>query len=163
MKTLLLAGVGIILLVVVVLLLRHRRRLRPQSQPSPKRTHAAEVENPVQAEKGLPPASYSEQPAAVQRGGRLRTMGPQQRRQMLRYLKSAYDRGAQARLDAMEEMVAWGHPACLPLLRRGLRDADLRVVGLAARGLERFRGPRQRLKHPPRRRRHRGRHPSTPV
>ncbi|MXX08651.1 MAG: hypothetical protein F4Z67_03280 [Synechococcus sp. SB0667_bin_8] len=90
-------------------------------------------------------------------------MGPQQRRQMLRYLKSAYDSGSQARLDAMEDMVAWGHPACLPLLRRGLRDADLRVVGLAARGLERFRGPRQRLKHPPRRRRRRGHYPSTPV
>lgn len=86
---------------------------------------------------------------------------------MLQYLKSAYAQGAQARLDAMEDMVAWGQPACIPLLRRGLRDADLRVVGLAARGLERFRGPRhprKRLKHPPQhRRRPQGHHPSTPV
>ncbi|MYG38692.1 MAG: hypothetical protein F4162_06950 [Synechococcus sp. SB0676_bin_10] len=111
----------------------------------------------------MPPSSSPEQPAEVQGVAGSRTMGPQQRRQMLRYLKSAYDSGSQARLDAMEDMVAWGHPACLPLLRRGLRDADLRVVGLAARGLERFRGPRQRLKHPPRRRRRRGHYPSTPV
>ncbi|MXY62004.1 MAG: hypothetical protein F4Y87_00870 [Synechococcus sp. SB0665_bin_28] len=163
MKILLLAGVGIILLVGAVLLLRRRRRLRTQIPPSPKRTNAAEVENPVQEEKDLPPSSSPEQPAAVQGVAGSRAMGPQQRRQMLRYLKSAYDSGSQARLDAMEDMVAWGHPACLPLLRRGLRDADLRVVGLAARGLERFRGPRQRLKHPPRRRRRRGHYPSTPV
>ena len=165
METLFLAGVGILLLVGAVLLLRRRRLLKAQSPPGPKGANAAEVENPVQGEGSFSPSPSAEQPSAVQSGGGAdRTMAPQQWRLMLRYLRAAYDRGAQARLDAMEDMVAWGHPACLPLLRRGLRDADLRVVGLAARGLERFRGPRQRLKHPPRRhRRPRDHHPSTPV
>ena len=44
----------------------------------------------------------------------------------------------------MEAALAWGDPLCLPLLRRGLKDADLRVVALAARGLERFRGRRKK-------------------
>jgi len=164
MKTLLLAGVVILLLVVAVLLLRCRRLLKAQGPPAPQRANAAEVENPVQGEGSFSPSPSAEQQSAVQGVARIRTMAPQQRRQMLRYLRAAYDRGAQARLDAMEDMVAWGHPACLPLLRRGLRDADLRVVGLAARGLEHFRGPRQRLNHPPRRqRRYRDHHPSTPA
>jgi len=157
MKTLLLAGVGIVLLIGAVLLLQRRRSLRKQMLPS--RTHNSAGEDRVQ--ETSPPSPG--QPGVVHVHGvsQSRTMGPQQRRQMLRYLKTSYDKGSQARLDAMEEMVSWGHPACLPLLRRGLRDADLRVVGLAARGLERFRGPRQRLKrlkHSPRRR-----HPSPPV
>ena len=159
MKTLLLAGVGIVLLIGAVLLLRRRRSLRKQMLPSRTRTSAGED----RVQETSPPSPSPDQPGVVRVHGvsQSQTMGPQQRRQMLRYLKTSYDKGSQARLDAMEEMVSWGHPACLPLLRRGLRDADLRVVGLAARGLERFRGPRQRLKrlkHSPRRR-----HPSPPV
>ena len=161
METLLLAGVGIILLVGVVLLYRRRRPLRTQTPPSPQQKARA-VADLVQG--GLRPSPAPEQPAAVPGVGQDRPMGPRQRWQMLRYLKSAYDKGPDARLAAMEDMVAWGHPACLPLLRRGLRDADLRVVGLAARGLERFRGPRQRLRHPPRRpHRPRGYRPSPPA
>ena len=162
MKILLLAGVGIVLLVGVVLLIR-RRSLRKQIPPSPLQSRA--VEGLVQGD--FRPSPSPDQAAAVHRLGQPQPMDPRQRRQMLRYLKSSYDKGSQARLAAVEDMVAWGHPACLPLLRRGLRDADLRVVGLSARGLERFRGPRQRqhLRHPPRRS-HRlrgGHHPSKPV
>ncbi|KKZ10306.1 MAG: hypothetical protein TE42_10365 [Candidatus Synechococcus spongiarum SP3] len=161
MKTLLLAGVGIILLIGVVLLRRRRRSLRVQPPTGPQQETGAVA---VLVQEGLPPSPPPEQPAAVAEVGWSQPMGPQQRRQMLRYLRSAYDKGQSARLAAMEEMVAWGHPACLPLLRRGLRDADLRVVGLAARGLERFRGPRQRLRHPPRRpHRPRGYRPSPPA
>ena len=159
METLLLVGVAVLLLVGAVLLQR-RRLLGKQAPFSPQQASAGP--GPVQG--ALQPFPSPEQPAVVPGTGQSRPPGPRQRRQMLRYLKSAYDKGANARLAAMEDMVAWGHPACLPLLRRGLRDADLRVVGLAARGLERFRGPRQRLKRPPRRpRQPRGHCPSPPA
>lgn len=151
MKTLLLAGLGIVFLIGAVLLYQRWWPLRKQT---------CAIADPVQGNSSPSPGK----PVAVQRGNQPRPMVPQQRRQMLRYLKSAYNQGPKARLAAIEEMVAWGHPACLPLLRRGLRDADLRVVGLAARGLERFRGPRQRLNHPPgRSHRPRARHPSPHV
>lgn len=161
METLLLVGVAVLLLVGAVLLQRRRRLLGKQAPPSPQQASAGP--DPVQG--SLQPSPSPEQPAVVPGTGQSRPSGPQQRRQMLRYLKSAYDKGSNARLAAMEDMVAWGHPACLPLLRRGLRDADLRVVGLAACGLERFRGPRQRLKRPPRRPRRppRGHRPSPPA
>ena len=45
-----------------------------------------------------------------------------------------------SRLLAMRTARLWGHPASLPLLRRGLRDCDPAVVREAALGLERFRG-----------------------
>ncbi|MXW40522.1 MAG: hypothetical protein F4Z75_05115 [Synechococcus sp. SB0668_bin_15] len=153
METLLLVGVAVLFLVGAVLLQRRRQLPGKQAPPGP---------DPVQG--GLQPSPSPGQPAVLPVMGQSRPPGPRQRRQMLRYLKSAYDKGANARLAAMEDMVAWGHPACLPLLRRGLRDADLRVVGLAARGLERFRGPRQRLRRLPRGpRRHRGSRPSPPA
>ncbi len=160
METLLLVGVAVLFLVGAVLLQRRRRLLGKQAPPSPQQASAG----PYPVQGVLQPSPFSEQPAVVPGMGQSRPSGPQQRRQMLRYLKFAYDKGSNARLAAMEDMVAWGHPACLPLLRRGLRDADLRVVGLAARGLERFRGPSQRLKHAPRRlRRPRGHRPSPPA
>jgi hypothetical protein len=43
------------------------------------------------------------------------------------------------RLQAMAIARRWGQPDALPVLRRGLRDVDLRVVAEAALGLERFR------------------------
>ena len=45
-----------------------------------------------------------------------------------------------ARRQALETCLAWGHRSALPLLHLGLRDADPVVAGLAARGLDRFRG-----------------------
>ena len=55
-------------------------------------------------------------------------------------LKAGYALGGQARRQAMESCLAWGHRSALPLLHLGLRDTDLLVAGLAARGLDRFRG-----------------------
>ena len=156
---LLLVGVGIVLFIGAVLLRQRRWPSRKQPTTRPKQTDAGV--DPVQ--KDFCPSS-PDQPVAVHRVASPRPMDPRQRRQMLRYLKLACNQGPKARQAAMEDMVAWGHPTCLPLLRRGLRDADLRVVGLAARGLERFRGPRQRLRHPPRRsHRPRSHRPSPPA
>lgn len=55
-------------------------------------------------------------------------------------LKAGFAQGGQARRQAMESCLAWGHRASLPLLHLGLRDSDPVVAGLAARGLDRFRG-----------------------
>ena len=155
MKILLLAGAGIALLIGAVLLLRQRRPVGTQIPPGLAQATGAAAQG---VQGSLPP--FPAQAGATHGSGQ--PMGPRQRRQFLQYLKSAYDKGSKTRLAAMEDMVAWGHPACLPLLRRGLRDPDLRVVGLAARGLERFRGPR--LRGPLRRLRPRvARRPAQPV
>ena len=64
-------------------------------------------------------------------------------RQWLRQLK-LWSQGSLAdRLEAMERCGRWGDRRCLPLLRRGLRDAHGAVVEQAALGLERFRGEPQ--------------------
>ena len=55
-------------------------------------------------------------------------------------LKAGYALGGPARRQALETCLVWGHRSALPLLHLGLRDADPVVAGLAARGLDRFRG-----------------------
>lgn len=77
--------------------------------------------------------------------------GSRQRREQLAQLQAFYRRGGEARVAAMEAALAWGDQLCLPLLRRGLKDPDLRVVALAAQGLERFRGHRKKPASPQRR------------
>lgn len=164
MEIFLLVVVGVLVLVGALLLQRRRRPPSPQPLASPQQASASEEPADADLAQGQE-ASLS--PWASQdhaKTERPQPLAPQQRRKMLRYLESAYNKGAEARLAAMEDMVAWGHPSCLPLLRRGLRDADLRVVGLAARGLERFRGPRQRLRNRSSRPlRPRGTRPSPPA
>jgi hypothetical protein len=59
---------------------------------------------------------------------------------LLATLKASYALGGSARRQALETCLAWGHRSALPLLHLGLRDADPVVAGLAARGLDRFRG-----------------------
>jgi hypothetical protein len=67
------------------------------------------------------------------------------RRSLLRELNSRVRADATQRREAIELAGRWGHPAVLPLLRRGLRDVDPGVVAAAAAALERFRGcPRLR-------------------
>ncbi len=64
----------------------------------------------------------------------------EQRRTALRQLRHWAKADPEQRLRAVRAARQSGHPAMLPLLRRGLRDGDLRVVAEAAAALERFRG-----------------------
>ena len=58
-----------------------------------------------------------------------------------RRLREAMDQGnPDQRLEAVRVAGQWGHASVLPLLRRGLRDADSLVVEAAARAIERHRG-----------------------
>lgn len=55
-------------------------------------------------------------------------------------LRAAMNAGPDERLEAVTIAGRWGHRALLPLLRRGLRDADSRVVEAAAAALHGRRG-----------------------
>ena len=58
-----------------------------------------------------------------------------------RRLREAMDQGnPDQRLEAVRVAGQWGHASVLPLLRRGLRDADSLVVEAAARAIECHRG-----------------------
>ena len=58
-----------------------------------------------------------------------------------RRLREAMDQGDPGlRLEAVQVAGQWGHASVLPLLRRGLRDADSLVVEAAATAIERHRG-----------------------
>ena len=58
-----------------------------------------------------------------------------------RRLREAMDQGnPDQRLEAVRVAGQWGHASVLPLLRRGLRDADSLVVEAAATAMERHRG-----------------------
>ena len=50
------------------------------------------------------------------------------------------DCGPEERKKAVMISDLWGHATVLPILRRGLKDSDSRVVVLAARALEKHRG-----------------------
>ena len=68
---------------------------------------------------------------------------PADPRQQAVFLKTLHDQLAGdtgERLAAMQAARAWGHRATLPLVKRGLRDANLEVVLAAAQAMERFRG-----------------------
>ena len=67
--------------------------------------------------------------------------GVSERIALERQLRQAMDQGDPLlRLDAIVKAGAWGHGNVLPLLRRGLRDADSRVVEAAAAAIARHRG-----------------------
>ena len=55
-------------------------------------------------------------------------------------LRVAMNAGPDERLEAVTLAGRWGHRAVLPLLRQGLRDADSRVVEVAAAALDGRRG-----------------------
>ena len=59
---------------------------------------------------------------------------------MQEYLRRAMAAGPDLRLEAITLAGQWGHQSVLPLLRRGLHDADSRVVKAAAAALENRRG-----------------------
>ena len=62
------------------------------------------------------------------------------RRALLLQLERQFQAGGRERQWAMASCGAWGHRAALPLIQRGLRDADPHVSRLAAAAMERFRG-----------------------
>ena len=62
------------------------------------------------------------------------------RRALLQKLEHQFQAGGRERQWAMASCGAWGHRAALPLIQRGLRDADPHVSRLAAAAMERFRG-----------------------
>jgi hypothetical protein len=72
-------------------------------------------------------------PASWPRDGR-------SRQALLAQLERQFLAGGHQRRQAMELCRAWRHPAALPLIRRGLRDADTGVVALAAEAMTVFRG-----------------------
>ena len=59
---------------------------------------------------------------------------------LLAQLERQFLAGGHQRRQAMELCRAWRHPAALPLIRRGLRDADTGVVAVAAEAMTVFRG-----------------------
>ena len=69
-------------------------------------------------------------------------------------LREAMDSGPDQRLEAVTLAGRWGHASVLPLLRRGLRDADSRVMEAAAAALDHRRGapkqPTAQAARPPR-------------
>ena len=65
---------------------------------------------------------------------------PQQARKHLKKLEQLSRGSASERLQAMKEAQRWGDRLCLPLLRRGQRDATVAVAREAASALEAFRG-----------------------
>ncbi len=90
---------------------------------------AAAVPPPIAAADS-PPAEQPLPRRADQRG----------RAQLLARLAAAAHGSQPERLEAMRTARRWGHPATLPLLRRGLRDVHPAVVQEAAQALEAFRG-----------------------
>jgi hypothetical protein len=65
---------------------------------------------------------------------------PAERVLLLRRLAAALGQDPATRLAAVSQARAWGHRCTVPLLRRGLRDADPAVVREAVLAMERFRG-----------------------
>lgn len=70
-------------------------------------------------------------PAAADRRGR---------RQLLNQLERQFQAGGEQRRQALAVCLAWRHRDALPLIRRGLRDADSTVALLAAEAMAGFRG-----------------------
>ena len=63
-----------------------------------------------------------------------------QQRAFLRQLSHWGAGGPEQRLRAVRAAGRWRHPAVLPLLRRGLRDGDPRVMAAAAAAIAPYRG-----------------------
>jgi hypothetical protein len=62
------------------------------------------------------------------------------RGQLLKQLEGQFRAGGEARRSAMAVCQLWRHHEALPLIRRGLRDADPVVAALAADAMTHFRG-----------------------
>ena len=117
-----------------------RRRPRPLLRSTD--TSAIAALNRAQIadlKRGIPPLPPQPASSAPQLPGPADAAA---RAALLRSLHTGLCGAGAARLEAIRTARAWGHPAVLPLLRRGLRDVDPAVVREAALALERFRGRR---------------------
>ncbi len=63
----------------------------------------------------------------------------QERLKLQKMLKSSINSGPSERLKAVKIASQWGHRSVLPILRRGLKDSDLRVVSAATAGIQSYR------------------------
>jgi hypothetical protein len=144
----LLAAVGASLLAALWLLSRRR-------PPTPSQRDVSDVValNRAQitlarAPSGSPDTEAAGSPAAAGPGGAdggdMSVASPprdgRDRHLHLRLLEDLYRAGGDRRRQAMTAARLWGHPAVLPLVRRGLRDPDPQVMAEAARAMELFRG-----------------------
>ena len=64
----------------------------------------------------------------------------QQRLELQSYLKKSISSGPKERLEAVTLAGLWGHSSVLPILRRGLKDSDSRVIHAAAKAFQKHRG-----------------------
>ncbi len=96
---------------------------------------------PLAPATSTPPASVVPSAAALLAAQPIPARGDQHsRRLLLRRLEAASRRSLPERIEALRLARRWGHPATLPLLRRGLRDVHPAVVREAALALESYRG-----------------------
>ena len=141
----LLAGGAALVLVVVLWSLGRRPGKTLLSS-----TDATSVAAINRAQLGLVQVSSPQQDLETQAGSGKRTgdlapfqppVSSAERISLERRLREAMDQGnPDQRLEAVRVAGQWGHASVLPLLRRGLRDADSLVVEAAATAIERHRG-----------------------
>ena len=113
-------------------------------------TDATSVAAINRAQLGLVQASLPQPDVQVQAGSATESsasdafiapISSAERISLERRLREAMDQGnPDQRLEAVRVAGQWGHASVLPLLRRGLRDADSLVVEAAATAMERHRG-----------------------
>jgi hypothetical protein len=89
---------------------------------------------------GAAPLSFGGQGSSLLDPTLPRRSDPRGRALLLARLTVAAQGPLPNRLEAMRTARRWGHPAVLPLLRRGLRDVHPSVVREAALALEGYRG-----------------------
>ena len=63
---------------------------------------------------------------------------PQERLKLEKSLKKLISLGPEERLKAVDIAGEWGHKLTLPILRRGIKDSDSRVVIATAKALEKY-------------------------
>ena len=64
----------------------------------------------------------------------------QEKINFLRYLKQSMLLGPERRLEAINLSNAWHHSSVLPILRKGLKDSDIRVIKASAQSINKYRG-----------------------
>ncbi len=80
---------------------------------------------------------------------------PRERLHLLTQLRNSMSGGPEERFKAISLASIWGHPSALPILRRGLKDSDIKIVGAAAAAIQSHKGrgnliKSQETRRPPR-------------